>query len=95
MRIFRYELRRWRDGAIPDIAEAVDSPRLLTTDSNRAGTARPGPAFPTVISGLDELPAGEMWNSNSLIAWLLVRSGHHAGSIPAPAGGRARAGRPG
>ena len=26
-RIFRYEVRRWRDGVIPDIGEAVDSPR--------------------------------------------------------------------
>ena len=26
-RIFRYEIRRWRDGRIPDIDEAVGSPR--------------------------------------------------------------------
>ena len=25
-RIFRYEIRLWRDGHIPDVAEAVDSP---------------------------------------------------------------------
>ena len=25
-RIFRYEIRLWRDGNIPDVAEAVDSP---------------------------------------------------------------------
>jgi hypothetical protein len=25
-RFFRYEIRRWRDGTIPDIAEAVASP---------------------------------------------------------------------
>ena len=25
-RIFRYEIRRWRDGFIPDVAEAVESP---------------------------------------------------------------------
>ena len=30
-RILRYEVRRWRDGVIADIAEAVDSPRRLTT----------------------------------------------------------------
>jgi hypothetical protein len=29
-RIFRYEVRRWRDGVIPDVGEAVDSPRRLT-----------------------------------------------------------------
>jgi hypothetical protein len=89
-RFFRYEIRRWRDGAIPDIAEAVDSPRNLDTDANRAGQLLDlVPAFPTVTWGRDELRAGEMWNSNSLIAWLLVRSGHQAGTIAAPAGGRA------
>ena len=31
-RIFRYEIRVWRGGNIPDIAEAVDSPRRLTDD---------------------------------------------------------------
>src|ERR1051326_7960271 len=30
--IFHYELRRWRDGVIPDIGEAVESPQRLTTD---------------------------------------------------------------
>jgi hypothetical protein len=89
-RFFRYEIRRWRDGAIPDIAEAVDSPRNLDTDADRAGQLLDlVPAFPTVTWGRDELRAGEMWNSNSLIAWLLVRSGHQAGTIAAPADGRA------
>ena len=31
-RIFRYEIRLWLGGNIPDIAEAVDSPRRLSTD---------------------------------------------------------------
>jgi hypothetical protein len=32
LRMFRYEMRRWRDGVIPDISEAVDSPRTLSSD---------------------------------------------------------------
>jgi hypothetical protein len=28
-RLFRYKVRRWRDGVISDVAEAVDSPRRL------------------------------------------------------------------
>ena len=32
LRIFRYEIRRWRDGVIPDVDEAVESPRRLTQD---------------------------------------------------------------
>jgi hypothetical protein len=35
-RIFRYELRRWRDGVIPDVAEAVESPRRLSDDPEQA-----------------------------------------------------------
>jgi hypothetical protein len=89
-RFFRYEIRRWRDGVIPDIVEAVDSPRNLDTDAGRAGRLLDlVPAFPAVTWGRDELRAGEMWNSNSLISWLLVRSGHQACAIRPPAGGRA------
>jgi hypothetical protein len=35
-RIFRYEVRRWRDGVIPDIAEAVESPKRLSDDQGQA-----------------------------------------------------------
>src|SRR5919109_170782 len=31
-RLFRYEVRRWRDGIIPDVDEAVESPQRLTDD---------------------------------------------------------------
>ena len=75
---------------IPDIAEAVGSPRSVDTDAGRAGRLLDlVPAFPAVTWGRDELRAGEMWNSNSLISWLLVRSGHQAGPIRPPVGGRA------
>ena len=39
--------------------------------------------------GRDELGAGEMWNSNSLISWLIARSGLAVESIQPPQGGRA------
>ena len=32
LRIFRHEVRRWPGGVIPDVDEAVDSPRRLTDD---------------------------------------------------------------
>lgn len=89
-RFFRYEIRCWKNGTIPDIAEAVASPQHLNTDSVRARRLLDlVPAFPAVTWGRDELHAGEMWNSNSLIAWLLARSGHHADAIETPARGRA------
>jgi hypothetical protein len=89
-RLFRYEVRRWREGAIPDVAEAVESPRRLSDDLARArrllGLV---PQVPTPLWGRDELHAGEMWNSNSTISWLLRRSGLDVASIRPPAGGRA------
>jgi hypothetical protein len=44
---------------------------------------------PTPVWGRDELRAGEMWNSNSLISWLIARSGLEVEAVHPPAGGRA------
>jgi hypothetical protein len=88
--LFRYELRCWRNGFIPDIAEAVDSPRHLTDDPDVARRLLALlPLVPTPVWGRDEFHTGEMWNSNSFISWLLARSGVETGAIRPPAGGRA------
>ena len=89
-RIFRYEIRLWLDGHIPDVPEAVDSPRRLTGDEDRARrllglVAR----VPTPVWGRDELATGEMWNSNSVIAWVIARGGIDTEAINPPTGGRA------
>jgi hypothetical protein len=90
LRIFRYELRRWRDGVIPDVAEAVESPQRLSDDPQRARRLLAlVPSVPTPVWGRDELSAGEMWNSNSVIAWLVARAGLDADAILPPTGGRA------
>jgi hypothetical protein len=47
------------------------------------------PRVPTPVWGRDELGTGEMWNSNSVIAWVIARSGIDAESIQPPQGGRA------
>jgi hypothetical protein len=89
-RIFRYEIRLWLGGQIPDVAEAVDSPRRLTDDEARARRVLDLIAqVPTPVWGRDELGTGEMWNSNSVIAWVIARSGIDVESIQPPAGGRA------
>ena len=90
LRVFRYEVRCWRGGSIPDIDEAVDSPRALTDDV-AAGrrVLELASRVPTPVWGRDELDAGEMWNSNSIVAWLVACSGLPAESISPPAGGRA------
>jgi len=89
-RIFRYEVRRWPGGTIPDVAEAVDSPRRLTEDIDVARRLLElVPSVPTHVWGRDELAAHDMWNSNSLVAWLLAGSGIDAEAVQPPAGGRA------
>jgi hypothetical protein len=89
-RLFRYEIRRWRDGTIPDVAEAIESPRRLSTDVRCASRLLDlVPEVPTPAWGRDELHAGEMWNSNSLVSWLIVRSGLDVDSINPPPHGRA------
>ena len=90
LRIFRYEIRRWRDGVIPDIDEAVASPQVVSDDPSQAQRLLDlVPHVPTPVWGRDELDAGEMWNSNSLISWLIVCSGFDAETIRPPVRGRA------
>jgi hypothetical protein len=89
-RVFRYEVRRWRDGVIPDADEAVASPQRLSDDPLRARRLLDlVGSLPRPVWGRDELGTGEMWNSNSVISWLLARSGLPTNAISPPAGGRA------
>jgi hypothetical protein len=89
-RIFRYEIRLWRGGSIPDVAEAVQSPvRLSDEEACARRVLERVKQVPTPVWGRDELGTGEMWNSNAVIAWVLARSGIDAASIRPPAGGRA------
>ena len=90
VRIFRYEIRRWRDGCIPDAGEAVDSPRRLTDEPAIARRLLDlAPRIPSPVWGRDELGTGDMWNSNSVVSWLVTASGLDVASIRPPAGGRA------
>ena len=90
LRVFRYEIRRWLGGTIPDVAEAVDSPVTATADLARAYRMLDlVPDVPTPVWGRDELRAGEMWNSNSVTSWLLARAGLDPGRLALPRNGRA------
>jgi hypothetical protein len=90
LRLFRYEVRCWPGGVIPDLDDAVASPQRLSRDAVKAkAVLAAAPEFPAATWGRDELRAGEMWNSNSLVAWLLARSGHDVEALAPPAGGRA------
>lgn len=90
LRILRYEIRCWRGGVIPDLAEAVESPQRMTGDPDVVRRLLDlAPSVPTPTWGRDELRAGEMWNSNSVLSWLLQRSGVDLEDVHPPAGGRA------
>ena len=87
LRIFRYEIRCWRNGIIPDLHHAIDGPVELTRDESVVRAALDAVrSVPTPTWGRDELRAGEMWNSNSVIAWVLAVTGldAHAGEPPDP-----------
>lgn len=90
LRIFRYEIRRWRDGTIPDLSYAVASPVRISNDGDAIREVLGFVAqVPTPVWGRDELHAGEMWNSNSVVSWVLGRAGLlEAAGLP-PGRGRA------
>jgi hypothetical protein len=89
-RVLRYEVRRWRNGVIADADAAVASPQRLSEDVEQAREVlQVVDSVPALVWGRDELRAGEMWNSNSVIAWVLARSGLPTDSIHPPVGGRA------
>jgi hypothetical protein len=89
-RWFRYEVRRWQGGVIPDAAYVVGDTVDVPTDRGRAERLLElVHAVPTPVWGRDELGAGEMWNSNSVVSWLLAGSGHDTGPLRPPRGGRA------
>ena len=90
LRLFRYEVRCWRGGSIPDLDEAVGGARRLSSDPRDArrllDLVR---TVPTPVWGRDELKTGEMWNSNSVTAWLIAATGLSTDVLRPPPRGRA------
>jgi hypothetical protein len=90
LRSFRYEVRCCRGGAIPDLAEAVGGPGRLSSDPRIARRLLDLVAsVPAPVWGRDELKAGEMWNSNSMIAWVIAAAGLSTDHLRPPPRGRA------
>jgi hypothetical protein len=87
--VFRYEVRRWLDGVIPDLDSAVATRRLTDDEAIAHDLLELLPSVPTAVWGRDELDAGEMWSCNSIVSRALTRSGLDTGAIRLPAHGRA------
>jgi hypothetical protein len=89
-RLFRYQLQRLPVTELPDEQWAVDSPVNLSQDcvvADRILALAPG--VPAHVWGRRVAGTGEMWTSDSVISWLLVRAGIDLSSIGPPQGGRA------
>jgi hypothetical protein len=90
VRTFRYEVRLWHNGVLPDADEAIGGPQRVSGEIKEARRLLDlAPSVPALTWGRDQLKTGEMWNSNSVISWLLVGSGVAMDSIHPPKGGRA------
>ena len=84
------KIRRWRDGQIPDIDQAVGSPVRLTEDVEVAkGILALLPSIPTPMWGRDEFQTGEMWNRTRLSPGSWCAPGSMLETIHPPANGRA------
>ena len=89
VRALRYEIRCWPGGEIGDVGCAVGPPLRLTDDPAVAlRLLALVPQVPALTWGREQRGA-DMWNSNSVIAWLASRAGLPAASIQPPPGGRA------
>lgn len=90
LRLFRYEVRRWRDSVIPDLVYAVGGAVRITDDGYVAQAVFDVlPRVPRLVWGRDESDAGEMWSCNSITSWALARAGVDISGILLPPGGRA------
>jgi hypothetical protein len=89
-RLLRYEVRSWRGGNIADLADAVGGAQRISNDEGLARRLLElVPGVPPFVWGRRPLGTYEMWNSNSVISWLLARSGIGMSAILPPAVGRA------
>ena len=90
LRRFRYEIRCWRDGTIPDLQYAIGGPIRVTDDALAAQRILEVlPSVPTLTWGRDESRVGDMWSCNSIVSWALTRAGLNVEHIPMPYRGRA------
>ena len=82
--LFRYEVRCWRGGSIPDAHAAVPGPLDVSTDQTRTALLLAKAAdVPGLVWGRVAPGTTEMWNSNSVVSWLLSSSGHDLPDLPA------------
>lgn len=89
-RMLRYEVRCWEGGELADRQHAVGGPVLLSDSQVLASSILSCTgAVPRLTWGRDESRVGHMWNSNSVISWLLTTAGYQMEALRPPRGTRA------
>lgn len=89
LRVFRYEIHRWKGGVIPDADQATATTTLQLAPGDAQRLLDLVLMVPMPVWGRDDLDAGEMWNSNSVTSWILRRGGVDTSQLAPPDGGRA------
>jgi hypothetical protein len=89
LRVFTYEVRCWREGTIPDAGAAVVRHTLTNDPLATKRLLGLAASVPDHSWGRRLTRTGEMWNSNSVISYLLSVGGLPADRFLPPAGGRA------
>ena len=90
LRLFRYQLRRVPGDTLPDEEWAEGEPFHLTDDCEAVRRiVALAPSTPPHVWGRRVRGTNEMWTSDSVISWLLVRAGIDLSNVLIPAGGRA------
>lgn len=88
-RTFRYEVRCWEDGIIPDLEFATTPLPVGEAADTAERVVAAVDAIPAHRWGRDDLGVGEMWNSNSVISFVLATAGVPVVDLDPPTDGRA------
>lgn len=90
LRFLRYEVRCWTDGTIYDVKWAVGGPQVVSQSAAVAQrVVELTRSVPDHVWGRRVAGTDEMWNSNSVISWLLTKAGVDVDAIGMPPKGRA------
>jgi hypothetical protein len=87
--LFRYVVWCWPGGTVHDASAVVHRVRLTDDTAIARRLIELIDEVPRVTWGRDDQEVGEMWTSNSLVSWLLTRTGVDAQPLRPPSGGRA------
>ncbi|MFT3899178.1 MAG: hypothetical protein QM728_02900 [Gordonia sp. (in: high G+C Gram-positive bacteria)] len=87
--LFRYEVRCWQDGTIPDLGYAIEQRTISDDPAIARRVLAAARRVPTHTWGRRAPGTSEMWNSNAVVAWVLTSAGLRVADDLVPDGCRA------